>query len=85
MDTGRRALDRAVAIRCFGVVARGPRLVASFPCGCSFFSLLWFNFSQIAPEWQFGSSNMVLNCFKLQGNIWQLPGSRPLQRQTEKP
>jgi hypothetical protein len=49
-------------------------LVASFPCGCGFFSLLWFNFSQIAPEWQFGSSNMVLNCFKLQGNIWQLPG-----------
>jgi hypothetical protein len=32
---------------------------------------LWFNFSHTGPEWQFGRSNLILNRFKLQGNIWQ--------------
>jgi hypothetical protein len=34
---------------------------------------LWFNPSHTGPEWQFGRSNLILNRFKLQGNIWQSP------------
>jgi hypothetical protein len=41
-------------------------LVASFPCGCGFFSLLWFNFSHTRREWQFAGSILILNRFKLQ-------------------
>ena len=45
-------------------------MVASFLSLRCFFLLL-FNSSHTTPEWQFARSNLNLNRFKLQANIWQ--------------
>jgi len=35
------------------------------------FLLLLFDSSHTGPEWQFARSDLNLNRFKLQGNMWQ--------------
>jgi hypothetical protein len=76
MDARRCARDRAAAIHCLGLVARAPEFGYVLPMRVLFFLLLSFNPSHTGPEWQFGKSNLNLNCCKLQGNMWQWPAER---------
>src|SRR6185312_17426377 len=66
----RSARSRVTAMHCLDS-SPGERvwLHPSHACAVSF--LLLFNSSHAGPEWQFGRSNLILNRFKLQGNIWQ--------------